>query len=304
MPVELRRRELLEWLGRTATLALAGPLVAACGRIAAGADGRDAPIGHDAATPGSDVPADAVGDADEGYPGADERATEAGADGDADSPEDAQPDSASGDAAAPAVDAAPDAGPPCDAFQPGDGSPPIYAQWPVRTADVQQIEDVLATWTLTINGLVENPRTWTFCDLLALGLDRQVTDFHCVEGWSILDVPWDGIPLARLLDLAKPLPGARHLRFECLRGIYTETLPVEIAREPRSILALGVDGATLPLNRGFPARVVVPRLLGYKGAKYVTRIELSGDQGSGFWEAYGYPVEGEVPPERLREGKY
>lgn len=198
----------------------------------------------------------------------------------------------------------PDAGPPCDAFQPGDGSQPIYGQWPVRTADVQQLADVLATWTLSIGGLVEAPRVWTFCDLLALGLDRQIKDFHCVEGWSILDVPWDGISLARLLDLAKPLPAARHLRFSCLRGIYTETLPVEIAREPRSILALGVDGATLPLNRGFPARVVVPRLMGYKGAKYVTRIDLSDDQGSGFWEAFGYPVEGEVPPERLREGKY
>ena len=71
-----------------------------------------------------------------------------------------------------------------------------------------------------------------------------------------------------------------------------------------TILAYGVGGSSLPLKHGFPARIVIPRLFGYKSAKFVERIELSDSPIEGFWVERGYPYDGEVQPGRLREGKY
>jgi len=208
------------------------------------------------------------------------------------------------------VEAADDADPdattePCDpSFAPGDESQPVFANWGERTVDHQDLASILGTWRLTIDGLVDTPLSLDFCQLRDLGLVDQVTDFHCVEGWDILDVPWNGIPLSRLLDLAGVRPEARFLTFTSIGGLYTESLPLSVAREPKTLLALGVGGSTLPLKHGFPARIVVPRLLGYKNPKYVARIEASVVETVGFWPRLGYPVEGECPPSRLREGKY
>jgi DMSO/TMAO reductase YedYZ molybdopterin-dependent catalytic subunit len=70
------------------------------------------------------------------------------------------------------------------------------------------------------------------------------------------------------------------------------------------MLAYGVCGATLPLDHGFPLRLVVPRLLAYKNPKYVHRVELTDHAVEGFWVQRGYSYEGEVPEERLRDGRY
>jgi DMSO/TMAO reductase YedYZ molybdopterin-dependent catalytic subunit len=70
------------------------------------------------------------------------------------------------------------------------------------------------------------------------------------------------------------------------------------------LLGYGVGGSTLPVAHGFPLRLVVPRLLGYKNAKYLVRIEATDHPVDGFWEFYGYSYDGDVPSERLRPGKY
>lgn len=152
--------------------------------------------------------------------------------------------------------------------------------------------------------MVQSPRVLSFRDLLCLARQDQTTDFHCVEGWSVLDIPWNGIHLSTLFTLAGPLSTATHVTFHTIGGKYNESLPIDVALEPRTLLAYGVAGSTLPLVRGFPARLVVPRLLGYKSAKYVERIELTDQPIEGFWVAAGYGYDGDVPPERLRPGKY
>lgn len=174
----------------------------------------------------------------------------------------------------------------------------------VFTVDPQDLDALLAGWALTVDGLVKTPRTYTFADLVALTRQDQVTDFHCVTGWSVHDVPWNGVHLATLLAGLGPAAGATHVTFHTVDGIYNESLPLEVALEPRSMLAYGVCGATLPLDHGFPLRLVVPRLLGYKNAKYVQRIELTDHAVEGFWVQRGYSYEGEVPPDRLRGGRY
>ena len=253
----LSRRDLLEWLGRGAGLALFSPLIQACSSASRALGGKDALAPGDTFT-------------DQG-PSVDAPAPDVAACGDAD-------------------------------FRPGPDDVPVAGEWGERTVDKQDITSILANWTLTVDGLADRPRTFTFCDLRDLGLVRQVTDFHCVEGWSIWDVPWDGVPLATVLDLVGAKPEATWLKFTSVGGTYTESLAVPVAREPHALLGLGIGGQTLPLKHGFPCRVVVPRLYGYKNAKYVERIELVTTETVGFWPSYGYTTSGEVDPSRLRPG--
>jgi DMSO/TMAO reductase YedYZ molybdopterin-dependent catalytic subunit len=86
--------------------------------------------------------------------------------------------------------------------------------------------------------------------------------------------------------------------------IYLESIPMEVAAEPKTMLAYGIDGSTIPLAHGFPLRLVVPRMLAYKNAKYIYRIEFTDKPLDGYWVKRGYSYEGKVPQSRLREGKY
>jgi hypothetical protein len=287
------RRTLLEWLGKGAVMGLFSPLVQACGQGPGGVSDSDG-FGADAA---DDMFHDFPGDL---------------AAGDARETDEGSPDNAPADAPGDSTDAGPgdegpqpetDTGPDCG-FEPGPENHPVMYGWGERTVDRQDLAGILSSWELQVDGLVASPRKFSFCELRDLDLDFQLTDFHCVEGWSILDVPWDGIRLSRILDLVEPLPAATFLKITCRGGIYTESLPIDVARESRTLLAMGIGSNTLPLKHGFPCRIVVPRLLGYKCPKYVERIELVTEEHVGFWPAYGYKVSGEVPPERLREGRY
>jgi DMSO/TMAO reductase YedYZ molybdopterin-dependent catalytic subunit len=179
-----------------------------------------------------------------------------------------------------------------------------YESWGERTVDEQNLVQLLQSWRLTVRGMVGKPVELSFADLLELQRQDQITDFHCVEGWSVYDVPWNGVHFDTLFDLVEPLDSATHVIFTSVGDKYLESLPIEVVREPYTLLGYGVDCSTLPLAHGFPLRVVVPRKLGYKNPKYVYEIELSDHPVVGYWEAYGYPHDGDVPPERLREGRY
>ena len=189
-------------------------------------------------------------------------------------------------------------------FAPGPGTAAIFANWGERTVDPQDLTSILAAWTLTVDGLVATPKVYNFLDLVRLSRQDQTTDFHCVEGWSIYDVPWNGVLLSALLDAAQPTAKATYVAFHTLRDAYNESLPIAIAREQKTLLAYGIAGSTMPLPHGFPLRVVIPRLLGYKNAKYVYRIELTDRELDGYWVQAGYSYAGEVPANRLRPGHY
>ena len=300
----MTRRSLLTWLGRASVVGLFSPFIDACVRASGSSPTdrgglADILAGTDT---GFDVP---------GEPGGDEAAEVASRDpgaADTAAPDEAPDAVAETDEVAEAADVEDVevvASPPCDpSFAPGNETLPVFQAWGERTVDKQDIASLLATWRLTIDGLVDTPVTFDFCQLRDLGLVDEVMDFHCVEGWDVLDVPWNGIPLSRLLDLAGVRPEARFLKFTSVGGRYTESLPLDVAREAHTLVALGIGGNTLSLKHGFPVRVVVPRLFGYKNPKYVTRIEATVTEHVGFWPRVGYTVAGEVQPERLRPGKY
>jgi DMSO/TMAO reductase YedYZ molybdopterin-dependent catalytic subunit len=189
-------------------------------------------------------------------------------------------------------------------FYPGDTDSSLFDRWPVRTVDAQQLTEILEQWRLIVDGLVEEPLTFSFSDLLELTASEQVTDFHCVEGWSVYDVPWNGVRFSEIFERVRPLPEATHLTFYSVGDVYLESIPIAIAKEPKTMLAYGIGGMTLPLRHGFPLRLVIPRLLAYKNAKYIYRVELSDKAVDGYWVKLGYPYDAIVPEGRLRQGKY
>lgn len=198
-------------------------------------------------------------------------------------------------------------------------------QFPVRTVEIEDFGFAAATgmvthergpaepYALVVDGLVGQPLRLSYADLLALPQDNQVSDFHCVEGWSVGELAWGGLRPATLADKAGPQPEARYVIFHSLGrtrsrpgGLdhYVECLPLADLRDPRLgyLLALTLAGAPLPLAHGAPLRLVCPYDLAYKGAKFVARLEFAASPVEGWWtRANGiYETFAPVEPGRLR----
>ena len=144
------------------------------------------------------------------------------------------------------------------------------------------------SWRLEIGGLVKRPRSLTYDELRALPRAEQVSDFHCVTGWSVDDVRWAGVRFQHLLDLVEPLPEATAIRFVSLEQPYDDSLTLDQARLKDVMLAYELDGKPLSRPHGAPARVVIPEMYGYKGVKWLARMELVAEQPTGYWEDRGY----------------
>src|SRR5438105_4270454 len=118
------------------------------------------------------------------------------------------------------------------------------------------------TWRLEIAGLVRKPVSLSYDDLRALPPAEQVSDFHCVTGWSVQGVRWAGVRFRDLLALAEPLPSARAIRFVSAEEPYTDSLTLEQAELHDVLLAYELDRKPLSRPHGAPARVVIPEVYG------------------------------------------
>ena len=145
-------------------------------------------------------------------------------------------------------------------------------------------------WDLRIDGLVDNPVTLKFSDLLALPQSDQVHDYMCVTGWKVPHVRWQGPLVSTLIDLAQPKASARSVSFDSADGIYVDSLALKEARRPEVMLAHRLNGVPLSSDRGAALRLVVPFMFGYKGTKWVSRIRLTDQQETGYWEQRGYDI--------------
>ena len=142
--------------------------------------------------------------------------------------------------------------------------------------------------------------SFSLAELRALPSRTQVTRHDCVEGWSAI-AKWKGVKLSAILDAVKPAAGARYVMFYCAdpmeedgTDFYYESIDLDDAYHPQTILAYELNDAPLPVPNGAPLRLRVERQLGYKHAKYVTAIALvdgfgnmAGGKG-GYWEDNGY----------------
>jgi len=131
------------------------------------------------------------------------------------------------------------------------------------------------TWRLKIDGLVEHPLALSYDQLMALPRSEQVSDFHCVTGWSVKDVRWAGVRFADVLRAARPLPEAKALTFVSAERPYVDSLTLEEAYFKDAMLAYEMDGKPLSRPHGAPARVVIPEMYGYKNVKWVERISVA-----------------------------
>jgi DMSO/TMAO reductase YedYZ molybdopterin-dependent catalytic subunit len=145
-----------------------------------------------------------------------------------------------------------------------------------------------ATWRLRIEGLVERPVELSYEHLLALPRAEQISDFHCVTGWSVENVRWTGVRFRDLVAAARPLPSARAVAFVSAERPYVDTLTLEQALLPDAMLAYELDGEPLSRPHGAPARFIIPEMYGYKNVKWLERIVLGKVAFDGFWEQRGY----------------
>jgi DMSO/TMAO reductase YedYZ molybdopterin-dependent catalytic subunit len=160
--------------------------------------------------------------------------------------------------------------------------------------------NAFADYRLEVGGLVAQPARLSLAELRAMPSRTQITRHDCVEGWSAI-AKWKGARLAALLATVQPKPEARYVVFHCADPMgddgadpYYESIDLEDASHPQTILAYEMNDAVLPVANGAPIRLRVERQLGYKHAKYIMRIELvesyariAGGRG-GYWEDRGY----------------
>ncbi|SFL72131.1 sulfoxide reductase catalytic subunit YedY [Loktanella salsilacus] len=156
---------------------------------------------------------------------------------------------------------------------------------------------VIDPWTVTVDGLVDNPGDYSLADLTeGLTIEERIYRFRCVEAWSMV-VPWQGFELADLLAKVGVQGDAKYVAFETvvqpenMPGVrsrvidfpYVEGLRLDEAMHPLTMMATGLYGAPLPKQSGAPLRLVVPWKYGFKSIKSIVKISLVAEQPEATW---------------------
>jgi Sulfite oxidase and related enzymes len=170
----------------------------------------------------------------------------------------------------------------------------IYAEFGIPKVDIGK-------YKLKVEGLVERRLELSYEDLKKLVDLEYVSDFHCVTGWSVADVRWRGVSLRKIMDMAGVKNDARWLFTFSLDG-YTTTISIEDARDPRAMIVIEINGKPLTIEQGFPARIFIPHLYGWKGAKWIERLVFIDHYVDGYWEERGYHERGNVWEEERFKG--
>ena len=184
-------------------------------------------------------------------------------------------------------------------YRPADMSPVFRANGTVRVENADYRASAargFADWALLVDGLVAHPLRLPLSALQAMPQRAQITRHDCVEGWSAIG-KWQGPQLGPILQLAGILPAARYIVLHCADRFgatpYYESIALDDALHPQTILAWMMNDAPLTEAHGAPLRLRVERQLGYKHAKFVMRVEardridnLYGGRG-GYWEDAG-----------------
>jgi DMSO/TMAO reductase YedYZ molybdopterin-dependent catalytic subunit len=147
------------------------------------------------------------------------------------------------------------------------------------------------TWRLTVDGQVDNPFMLTYQDLLAQPMKRQYESLMCISndvgGQYMSNALWEGIPLMDLLQRAGVKAGSTKIVFHAADD-YTDSIHLTKALEPTTLLAVRMNGVTLPQGHGFPVRMLVPGIYGMKHCKWLTRIEVVNYDYQGYWQQRGW----------------
>jgi DMSO/TMAO reductase YedYZ molybdopterin-dependent catalytic subunit len=177
----------------------------------------------------------------------------------------------------------------------GSGPGSLLENFPVLNVESGPPAVAAASWVVQVDGLVDKSLRLDRTAWLALPRTQETRDFHCVEGWSVDHLGWEGVRVADLLSLAGPQATGQYVTFHAYSGTYLDSLTLTEAQVPETLLADSLDGAPLPPAHGGPLRLVIPTQLGYKNVKWVVRLEVTATRAQGYWESNGdYPAEAPV----------
>jgi DMSO/TMAO reductase YedYZ molybdopterin-dependent catalytic subunit len=162
----------------------------------------------------------------------------------------------------------------------------LVLDWPVLDLGIQP-DIPEQSWSLTVDGLVENPLTWSWDDFMAAPQFEDVSDIHCVTSWSRYDNLWQGVSNKHIIDLVKPKAAANHIVLHGYDG-YTTNVTREAFSADDALIAHSWEGEKLTRQHGGPVRAIVPQYYLWKSAKWIQRIEFVDADQPGFWEVRGY----------------
>jgi DMSO/TMAO reductase YedYZ molybdopterin-dependent catalytic subunit len=161
-------------------------------------------------------------------------------------------------------------------FQPSQISKPPFANEvaPLGAAFHRLQEGEFAGWRLAIDGMVTREATFSLGELRSFPRRSQITHLACEEGWSYI-AEWIGVPLSHILQLAGTLPQARYVVYRSIEPDWWESIDMADALHPQTLVTYAMNGGDLPIPFGGPLRLRVPRQLGYKNVKYLTRLTVT-----------------------------
>ena len=162
----------------------------------------------------------------------------------------------------------------------------LTLKWPVLHEGAVPRFDP-ATWDFGIAGLVESAFQMSWAEFTRMPMREVQADMHCVTRWSRFDNRWEGVPFNEVAKRARIKPEAKFVMVHAEHG-YASNVPLADLMRPETLFALKHDGAPLPLDHGYPLRLVVPNLYAWKSVKWVRGIEFLAADAPGFWERNGY----------------
>ncbi|MGD0299024.1 MAG: molybdopterin-dependent oxidoreductase [Bryobacteraceae bacterium] len=163
-------------------------------------------------------------------------------------------------------------------FPPSEISSPPFANEvaPLGDAFKRLQAGGFADWRLAVDGMVARPTLFSLAELKSYPSSDQITHLACEEGWSYI-AEWKGVPLAHVLDRVGILPQAKYVVYFSIQQDWWDSIDMADALHPQTLIAYGMNGGELPVGNGGPLRLRVPRQLGYKNVKYITRLTVTDD---------------------------
>lgn len=165
----------------------------------------------------------------------------------------------------------------------------LVEDFPVLSAGPTPLTS-LDQWSFTLNGEIDEPRTWTWDEFNHLQMETINCDIHCVTKWSKLDTVWEGVSIETILD---GVDTAADFALAFCDGGYTTNVPLEDLMGGKAWIAIKYEGEPLPAAHGGHARLLVPHLYFWKSAKWVRGLTLKNEDEPGFWEGAGYHIYGD-----------
>ena len=162
---------------------------------------------------------------------------------------------------------------------------PVFSVFPTPSIN-------LDTWKLTINADSNLIREYKWNEIIKLTEDNIEEDFHCVTQWSRLDTKWEGFLVNNLFKNFEIDSDLKYVNIICYDGYTTNILKTDLL-SPQTILATKFEGKELEPNHGWPLRLVIPHLYGWKSAKWIKEIQFTSNPMPGFWEVRGYHMNGD-----------